>query len=169
MSVEPLAADYLSTVPANNSGFFGASGVEAPAMFRRGNRYYALFGHTCCFCKDGAPVVQYVASSPLGPFTQMGTVDSVSAQQTAVFEYATSDSSSGFSKMSFCLCLFSILLHQCGWAIAGSRRPTASRATIPPIFSHLSLTHTVRPLCRLHLSPQSAQACALCEARPIIN
>ena len=55
MSVERLTDDYLGTEgSAGNSGFFGASFVEAPAFFRRGNVYYAVFGQCCCYCQVSA-------------------------------------------------------------------------------------------------------------------
>ncbi len=95
MSVEPLTGDFLRTEPERNSGLFGATGVEAPVLFRRNDTYIALFGHTCCFCRAGAAVTQYLAPSPLGPFSQRGAVDSVGAQQTAVFEFASTDAAGG--------------------------------------------------------------------------
>jgi hypothetical protein len=97
MSVEPLMANYRSSDASRNSGVFGAAGCEAPALFRRNKTYVALFGRTCCFCRAGAPVVQYDAPSPLGPYTQRGAIDSVSAQQTAVFAYASADGTTGHS------------------------------------------------------------------------
>jgi beta-xylosidase len=45
MSVEKLSDDYLSSLGKEyNSGFFGQIPVEAPAMFKRNNIYYAVFG-----------------------------------------------------------------------------------------------------------------------------
>ncbi len=78
---------------AKNSGFFGASFVEAPALFKRNGKYTAVFGQCCCYCKSGSPVTvssrggharalepaplnvhrqAYVADSPLGPYTSVG-------------------------------------------------------------------------------------------------
>lgn len=43
MSVEKLTDDYTASLGASaNSGFFGASFVEAPALFKRNNSYYAV-------------------------------------------------------------------------------------------------------------------------------
>ena len=51
-SVERLSADFCSPLgAAHSSGFFGQPFVEAPAMFRRGAVYYALFGLCCCYCQ----------------------------------------------------------------------------------------------------------------------
>lgn len=50
MSAEQLTPDYLDSSKLN-SGFFGNSFVEAPAVFIRQHIYYAVFGHCCCFCK----------------------------------------------------------------------------------------------------------------------
>jgi hypothetical protein len=70
MSVERLAADYLSALGSGgNSGFFGESFVEAPTLFKRGPVYYALFGYCCCYCGGGSAVFAYQASDPLGPWT----------------------------------------------------------------------------------------------------
>lgn len=52
MSVEALTPDYTATLgAAGSSGFVGASFVEAPALFRRGAVYYAVFGQCCCYCQ----------------------------------------------------------------------------------------------------------------------
>lgn len=52
MSVEALTDDFLGTRGAGaSSGFIGASFVEAPALFRRGGVYYAVFGQCCCYCQ----------------------------------------------------------------------------------------------------------------------
>eukprot|EP00730_Choanoeca_flexa_P015117 TRINITY_DN6860_c0_g1_i1.p1 TRINITY_DN6860_c0_g1~~TRINITY_DN6860_c0_g1_i1.p1 ORF type:complete len:362 (+),score=60.38 TRINITY_DN6860_c0_g1_i1:2-1087(+) len=68
ISVEQLAPDMLSST-RNNSGFFGATFVEAPVMFKRQGVYYAMFGHCCCFCAEGSDIGVYTASSPMGPWT----------------------------------------------------------------------------------------------------
>ena len=44
--------------------------VEAPVLFERRGRYYALFGHCCCFCYQGSGMFVFTARSPLGPWTQ---------------------------------------------------------------------------------------------------
>ena len=74
MAVERLTDDYLrsaatSSGPTNvSSGVFGIKFVEAPAMFKRKNVYYALFGNCCCFCSKGSGIGVYTASHPLGPW-----------------------------------------------------------------------------------------------------
>jgi len=97
MSIEQLTPDYQATLgKTKNSGGFGASGVEAPAFFYdpKSSLYIAVFGHTCCYCKGGAPVAAYVSPNPLGPYKQMplGTIDSISAQQTDIFSFLEDDS-----------------------------------------------------------------------------
>jgi hypothetical protein len=78
MSIEELTPDYTaSRGAARNSGFFGHSFVEAPAMFKRGEVYYAVFGQCCCYCEWGSPVYVYTAAAPLGPYTMQegGPID----------------------------------------------------------------------------------------------
>lgn len=49
-----------------------------------------MFGECCCYCGEGSPVVSYVASSPLGPYTAQGTVTSaIPAQQTNIAPFNT--------------------------------------------------------------------------------
>ena len=56
--------------PTNtSSGIFGNAFVEAPAIFKRGGIYYALFGECCCFCGHGSGIGVYTAAAPLGPWT----------------------------------------------------------------------------------------------------
>jgi hypothetical protein len=84
MSVEKLSADWLSSLAApnasspsptsNSSGLFGDRDVEAPAIFRRGETYYALFGQCCCFCSQGSGITVQTASHPLGPWTSHGNI-----------------------------------------------------------------------------------------------
>lgn len=38
-------------------------------MFERNGYYYIGYGHTCCFCKEGAGAYLKVAEHPLGPWT----------------------------------------------------------------------------------------------------
>lgn len=87
MSVEKLTPDFQSTLGMEfNSGFFGQSFVEAPAMFQQGNNYFAVFGSCCCYCQSGSPVSVYVSSnSPLGPFNQTSSLGgAIPAQQTDI-------------------------------------------------------------------------------------
>lgn len=75
MSVELLAPDYTDSARTGSSGFFGDAGVEAPALFRRGPVYYALFGACCCYCQPGSAIAVHTAPSPLGPWATRGTID----------------------------------------------------------------------------------------------
>jgi len=89
MSVELLAPDYLSSMGIqHNSGYFGSAGVEAPALFKRGSTYYAVFGACCCYCASGSPVTVHTASNPLGPWQTLNNLGgSIPAQQTSVLKY----------------------------------------------------------------------------------
>ena len=49
--VEELTADYLASA-GRSAGPIGTNG-EAPALFKRGDRYYLLFDNTCSFCTAG--------------------------------------------------------------------------------------------------------------------
>eukprot|EP01090_Pellita_catalonica_P016055 TRINITY_DN4502_c0_g1_i1.p1 TRINITY_DN4502_c0_g1~~TRINITY_DN4502_c0_g1_i1.p1 ORF type:complete len:321 (-),score=22.84 TRINITY_DN4502_c0_g1_i1:40-1002(-) len=73
ISIERLTPDYLASTFAT-SGLFGKSPSEAPAMFKRNGVYFALFGHTCCFCEEGSGVGVYTSHAPLGPYEYHGDV-----------------------------------------------------------------------------------------------
>jgi len=96
MSIEQLSDDYTYTLgSAYSSGFFGASFVEAPTMFKRDNLYYASFGSCCCYCKSGSAPGVYTSSKPLGPYTtQTSLGNAMSSQQTNVLPYKTNQSGS---------------------------------------------------------------------------
>eukprot|EP01089_Gocevia_fonbrunei_P020830 TRINITY_DN7846_c0_g1_i1.p1 TRINITY_DN7846_c0_g1~~TRINITY_DN7846_c0_g1_i1.p1 ORF type:complete len:312 (-),score=46.73 TRINITY_DN7846_c0_g1_i1:6-941(-) len=98
MSVEKLTDDFTASLGTSyNSGFFGQSPVEAPAMFKKDDIYYSVFGSTCCFCGEGAPVNVYVSNHPLGPYTQTINLGSqIPSQQTSVLRYKQADGSWGF-------------------------------------------------------------------------
>lgn len=90
ISIEPLAADYLSSVATENSGFLpGTTGgcYEAPAMFKRNGTYWVLLGPCSCFGASGSDTFVYNASHPLGPYTRVGSLgDREKAQQNYIFE-----------------------------------------------------------------------------------
>jgi hypothetical protein len=88
--VEQLARDYLAS-----TGKFSqvlAINCEAPVLFRRSNRYYAITGRCCCYCSEGSGARVFTASSPLGPFQERGNINpslvnappTIAAQQTWV-------------------------------------------------------------------------------------
>jgi hypothetical protein len=90
MSVERLTPNFTASLgAAASSGLFGDGNVEAPALFKRGATYIALFGSCCCYCGGGSPVKAYTASSPLGPWAQQpgGALPSLVSQATDVFAY----------------------------------------------------------------------------------
>ncbi|TWT47470.1 family 43 glycosylhydrolase [Botrimarina hoheduenensis] len=89
ISIEKLTPDWLSSTE-ENSGVF-ASGCEAASMFKRGDRYYALFGPNCCFCPEGSGARVFVANNPLGPYQEIGDINrdetgrvTIPAQQTHI-------------------------------------------------------------------------------------
>mmetsp|Transcript_3805 Transcript_3805/g.5771 ORF Transcript_3805/g.5771 Transcript_3805/m.5771 type:complete len:245 (+) Transcript_3805:284-1018(+) len=82
-SIEKLSEDFLSSTGLNatwENGPFGSTVsndyfVEAPAMFKRGNTYYALFGHCCCYCLQGSGIIVHTSKSPMGPWVKQKTPD----------------------------------------------------------------------------------------------
>jgi hyaluronoglucosaminidase len=81
MGIEKLTASYyysLSPSLGNRnasipSGLFGGNifpdyFIEAPVMFKRGDIYYALYGHCCCFCQQGSGIIVFTAETPMGPW-----------------------------------------------------------------------------------------------------
>jgi hypothetical protein len=94
--IERLTPDFLHST-GESSPVLGARS-EAPAMFRRDEQYYVLFDTTCCFCGAGSGARVFVASKPLGPYTETGNVNRttggqpiVAAQQTFVARIPTRD------------------------------------------------------------------------------
>ena len=94
--IERLAPDFLGST-GEVSDMLG-KGCEAPALFRRGKRYYALFDSTCCFCPAGSGARVLTASKPLGPYTQLRNINRdtngkpiVAGQQTFVARIPTSE------------------------------------------------------------------------------
>ena len=96
MSVERLTDDFCRST-LESSGPLDRR-VEAPAMFRRGDLYYAIFGRTCCFGPEGADARVFVADQPLGPWRFAGQINgdangavTVPGQQTDVAIVPTVD------------------------------------------------------------------------------
>ena len=108
MSIEKLAPDYLSSLgatdPSQSSGIFGDSFVEAPALFKRGAIYYAVFGSCCCYCGGGSVVSVYTSPSALGPYTKRSVLAvgggpgaaAFGSQQTDIFSYTDSSGAAQF-------------------------------------------------------------------------
>lgn len=71
--VERLTGDYLSST-GESSSVLGAQ-CEAPALFRRSQHYYAVFGQTCCFCSAGSDARVFIATTPLGPYKQIVNIN----------------------------------------------------------------------------------------------
>ena len=116
ISIERLSPDYLTSLaatdPTQSSGVFGDSNVEAPAIFKRENIYYAVFGSCCCYCGSGSVVTVYTSTSgPLGPYTKRSVLAALGAsgstnnydasqnfgsQQTDIFAYTDSNGDEQF-------------------------------------------------------------------------
>ena len=105
MTVEQLTDDFTGTLGASrNSGPIGVSNVEAPALFKRGPLYYAVFGQCCCYCQEGSPVTVYVsASGALGPYAARNVIsargaagDAISAQQSDIFAWTDASGDTQF-------------------------------------------------------------------------
>lgn len=72
MYIFKLAPDFLSFESASSVGPLpGPHLVEAPAMFRRGDIYYALLGGCTCMGLYGGGVAVLTAQHPLGPWTNV--------------------------------------------------------------------------------------------------
>ncbi|HEX3986278.1 MAG TPA: family 43 glycosylhydrolase [Acidobacteriaceae bacterium] len=91
--IERLTPNFYSVTGAV-SPILGKN-CEAPALFRRGDTYYALFDHTCCFCKAGSGARVLMASHPLGPWRPAANINAldgkpiVAAQQTFIAQIPT--------------------------------------------------------------------------------
>jgi len=69
VKVEQLTDDYHDSLGKNaTSETISPSGNEAPMMFERKGYYYLIYGHTCCFCEEGAGAHVFYAKNPLGPW-----------------------------------------------------------------------------------------------------
>ena len=73
ITVEQLTADFTDSMGLkSSSGLISQTNVEAPVLFQHGDYYYLLFGHICCFCKEGGGAELWVSSHPLGPWESTG-------------------------------------------------------------------------------------------------
>ena len=72
MYIFKLSPDFLSIDSDAHVGPLpGPHLVEAPAMFRRGDIYYALLGGCTCMGLYGGGVAVLTAKHPLGPWTNV--------------------------------------------------------------------------------------------------
>jgi beta-xylosidase len=79
-SIEPLTLDFYNSSPhgfnatgpefAFNGTVFPDYFTEAPALFKRLDTYYMLYGHCCCFCYQGSGIMVYTAPAPMGPWVK---------------------------------------------------------------------------------------------------
>ena len=73
--VQRLTRDLLGPLlPAQVSAQVGPGNNEGALMFKRGNLYYVGYGQCCCFCGQGTNVQLWVASAPLGPYADAGSL-----------------------------------------------------------------------------------------------
>jgi len=74
--VERLTPDYLASTweTTNESSPVFPHGNEAPALFKREGKWYALVSESCCYCKPGGKVHAYSATDPLGPYDYLGEI-----------------------------------------------------------------------------------------------
>ena len=78
ISIEPLTLDFFDSNPDGtnatgpefpfNGTVFPDYFTEAPALFKRKNKYYMLYGHCCCFCLQGSGIIVYTADYVMGPW-----------------------------------------------------------------------------------------------------
>jgi hypothetical protein len=94
--VERLTPDFLGSTGQVSDVLAG--GCEATSMLKHNGLYYALFDNTCCFCKEGSGARVYVASNPLGPYTQRPNINRtpgrgpvVAGQQASIARIPTPD------------------------------------------------------------------------------
>lgn len=73
ISIERLTDDFTRSTLESSDVLDRC--VEAPAMFKRAGRYYAVFGHTCCFGPEGADARVFLAERPLGPYRKIGDLN----------------------------------------------------------------------------------------------
>jgi len=72
LSIEQLSPDYLSSTQ-KSSGLISPSNHEAPVLFKRLDTWYLMYGHTCCFCRQGSSLsVHTSAATPIGPWNDTG-------------------------------------------------------------------------------------------------
>jgi hypothetical protein len=88
--VERLSSDYTQSLgysdPTMRSDPIGPGLTEAPSLFKYQGNYYLTMAHLCCYCIQGAETLVFVAKSPLGPYSPLGSLGNApSAQQNFVF------------------------------------------------------------------------------------
>lgn len=96
MRIERLTADFLGSTGQTSDVL--ARGCEATSILKHGGLYYALFDSTCRFCKEGSGARVYVASNPLGPYSERQNINRlpdqmpiVAAQQASIAKIPTPD------------------------------------------------------------------------------
>jgi len=73
--IQQLTPDLLGPLPGGKvSEQIGPGNNEGILMFKRQNLYYIMYGPCCCFCQAGTGVEFWIASQPLGPYTNSGWI-----------------------------------------------------------------------------------------------
>ena len=68
--MEELTADFKDSLGADyRSPAVSPKSNEAPAVLQRGEYFYLMYGHTCCFCKEGAGAKVQWTNNPIGEWT----------------------------------------------------------------------------------------------------
>lgn len=76
MVVEQLDSTYTNGNPTLVQTKL-ADGGEAPALFKRGGKYYLVYNHGCAYCSAGDSIT-LTAPSIQGPWTSLGTLSGTS-------------------------------------------------------------------------------------------
>ena len=83
--VQRFAADGRRGEQGATSGTIGNMRGEAPSLFRGPQgRYYAIFGHNCWCCAEGAQAFAFVSDQPLGQYTLLRDVNADAAGHRVV-------------------------------------------------------------------------------------
>ena len=53
-------------------------------MFKRGDYYYIIHGDLCCFCTRGSDAKVLMSKSPMGPYTEVGAINTYNEHHLAV-------------------------------------------------------------------------------------
>lgn len=83
VQVQQINDDYTDVLPAS-SGPISKSSNEAPILFERKGWFYLMYGHTCCFCRQGSDAITWTAQNPLGPWTEMYDINPGKSNKKAI-------------------------------------------------------------------------------------
>jgi len=80
--ISKLTPDFLNVTDDEPYMFMDEQFNEAPAVFWHYElkKWYALFGHCCCFCEQGSGLFVYTADHPMGPWTHQAPLGDIACQ-----------------------------------------------------------------------------------------